>query len=144
MLVAGRGNQHKSKVWSVGFGLRGGDAAGGQVAGEGLLGLGMGINLNSFSTQGLCSPLWVFANPWVLLPGILFKCWALFCIVSSFNLSPPPPSSDGLSSDRSLLTQSPEFLLGIPGGPVVKNPPADAAYVGSIPAPGRSRKPQNN
>ena len=30
------------------------------------------------------------------------------------------------------------WLWDFPGGPVVKNPPANARYVGSIPGPGRS------
>ena len=30
------------------------------------------------------------------------------------------------------------FVLGFPGGSVVKNPPANAGHIGSIPASGRS------
>ena len=43
-----------------------------------------------------------------------------------------------------------DFLLkekdfkGFPGGPVVKNPPANAGDTGSIPAPGRSHTPWSN
>ena len=33
---------------------------------------------------------------------------------------------------------------GFPGGPVVKNPPADAQDAGSIPGPGRSHMSQGN
>ena len=31
-----------------------------------------------------------------------------------------------------------------PGGPVVKNPPANAGDIGSIPGPGRFHTPSNN
>jgi len=34
--------------------------------------------------------------------------------------------------------------LGFPGGPVVKNPPANAGDTGSIPGPGRSHMPRRN
>ena len=37
-----------------------------------------------------------------------------------------------------------KLLLDFPGGPVVKNPPADAGDTGSIPGPGRSHMPWNN
>ena len=33
---------------------------------------------------------------------------------------------------------------GFPGGPGVRNPPADAGDMGSIPGPGRSRVPQGS
>ena len=33
---------------------------------------------------------------------------------------------------------------GFPGGAVVKNPPANAGDMGSIPGPGRSHMPQSN
>ena len=33
---------------------------------------------------------------------------------------------------------------GLPGGAVVKNPPASAGDTGSIPGPGRSHVPQSN
>ena len=33
---------------------------------------------------------------------------------------------------------------GFPGGPVVKNPPANAGDTGSSPGPGRSHVPQSN
>ena len=36
------------------------------------------------------------------------------------------------------------MLLGFPGGLVVKNLPATARDMGSIPGPGKSHKPQNN
>ena len=32
----------------------------------------------------------------------------------------------------------PLLLTGFPGGSVIKNPPANAGYAGSIPGPGRS------
>ena len=35
-------------------------------------------------------------------------------------------------------------ILGFPGGSVVKNPPANAGDMGSIPAPGRSHVSQDN
>ena len=35
-------------------------------------------------------------------------------------------------------------ILGFPGGAVVKNPPANAGAMGSIPGPGRSHMPQSN
>ena len=34
-------------------------------------------------------------------------------------------------------------ILGLPGGPVVKSPPADAGDRGSIPGPGRSHMQGN-
>ena len=34
--------------------------------------------------------------------------------------------------------------IGFPGGTVVKNPPANAGDMGSIPGPGRSHMPQRN
>ena len=34
---------------------------------------------------------------------------------------------------------SPVAVLGFPGGPVVKNPPANAGDTGSIPGPGGSQ-----
>ena len=36
------------------------------------------------------------------------------------------------------------FLLGFPGGAVVKNPPASARDTGSIPGPGKSHMPRSN
>ena len=33
---------------------------------------------------------------------------------------------------------------GFPGGAVVKNPPANAGHMGSIPGPGRSHMPRSN
>ena len=33
---------------------------------------------------------------------------------------------------------------GLPGGTVVKNPPANAGDMGSIPGPGRSHMPRSN
>ena len=35
-------------------------------------------------------------------------------------------------------------VLGLPGGAVVKNPPANAGDMGSIPGPGRSHMPRSN
>ena len=35
-------------------------------------------------------------------------------------------------------------MLGLPSGPVVKNPPANAGHKGSIPGPGRSHMPWSN
>ena len=35
-------------------------------------------------------------------------------------------------------------VLDFPGGPVVKNPPASAEDMGSIPGPGRFHMPQGN
>ena len=35
-------------------------------------------------------------------------------------------------------------LEDFPGGAVVKNPPANAGYTGSIPGPGRSHRSQSN
>ena len=35
-------------------------------------------------------------------------------------------------------------LLGFPGGAAVKNPPANAGDMGSIPGPGRSHMPRSN
>ena len=35
-------------------------------------------------------------------------------------------------------------VLGFPGGSVLKNPPADAGHMGSIPDPGRSHTPWSN
>ena len=35
-------------------------------------------------------------------------------------------------------------LRDFPGGAVVKNPPANAGDMGSIPGPGRSHMPQSN
>ena len=37
-----------------------------------------------------------------------------------------------------------EFLSGFPGGSVVKNPPANAGDMCSIPSPGRPHMPQSN
>ena len=37
-----------------------------------------------------------------------------------------------------------EIFLGIPGGTVVKNPPANAGDTGSSPGPGRSHMPRSN
>ena len=37
-----------------------------------------------------------------------------------------------------------KLLLDFPGGPVVKNPPADAGDTGSIADPGRSHMPWGN
>ena len=36
------------------------------------------------------------------------------------------------------------YILGFPGGSVVKNPPANAGDMGSIPGPGRSHMPSSN
>ena len=36
------------------------------------------------------------------------------------------------------------YILGFPGGAVVKNPPANAGDTGSSPGPGRSHMPQSN
>ena len=36
------------------------------------------------------------------------------------------------------------FILGFPGGTVVKNPPANAGDTGSSPGPGRSHMPRSN
>ena len=35
-------------------------------------------------------------------------------------------------------------MLDFPGGPVVKNPPANSGDTGSIPGPGTSHMPQSN
>ena len=35
-------------------------------------------------------------------------------------------------------------VLDVPGGPVVKNPPANAGHMGLFPDPGRSHMPQGN
>ena len=44
-----------------------------------------------------------------------------------------------------LLGVYPEMeFLGVPGGAVVKNPPANARDTGSSPGPGRSHMPQSN
>ena len=37
-----------------------------------------------------------------------------------------------------------EWEAGLPGGSLVKNPPANAGDTGSIPDPGRSQMPQSN
>ena len=37
-----------------------------------------------------------------------------------------------------------KYNLGLPGGTVVQNPPANAGDTSLIPAPGRSHMPQNN
>ena len=39
---------------------------------------------------------------------------------------------------------SKKWELDFPGGPVVKNPPADAGDTGSVPGPGRSHMPLSN
>ena len=36
------------------------------------------------------------------------------------------------------------YVLGFPGGAVVKNPPANAGDTGSSPGPGRSHMPRGN
>ena len=36
------------------------------------------------------------------------------------------------------------WILGFPGGTEVKNPPANAGDMGSIPGPGRSHMPRSN
>ena len=36
------------------------------------------------------------------------------------------------------------LILDFPGGPVVKNPPANAGDMGLSPGPGRSHMPQSN
>ena len=36
------------------------------------------------------------------------------------------------------------YKPGFPGGAVVKNPPANAEYVGSSPGPGRPHMPRSN
>ena len=35
-------------------------------------------------------------------------------------------------------------LIGLPGGPLVQNPPAKTRDMGSIPVPGRSHIPRDN
>ena len=37
-----------------------------------------------------------------------------------------------------------KWFLDLPGGPVVKNPPANAGDMGSIPGSGRFHMPQSN
>ena len=39
---------------------------------------------------------------------------------------------------------SKSYILGFPGGAVVKNPPANAGVTGSSPGPGRSHMPRSN
>ena len=46
------------------------------------------------------------------------------------------------ASEQSMNYQKTQ--LGFPGGAVVKNPPANAGDMGSIPGPGRSHMPQSN
>ena len=36
------------------------------------------------------------------------------------------------------------FMIALPGGAVVRNPPANAGDMGSSPGPGRSHMPQSN
>ena len=43
-----------------------------------------------------------------------------------------------------LLIQIKIIWVGFPGGTVVKNPPANAGNMGSIPGPGRSHMPRSN
>ena len=42
------------------------------------------------------------------------------------------------------MSKKKQKLRGFPGGPVVKNPPANAGDTGSSPGPGRSYMPQSN
>ena len=37
-----------------------------------------------------------------------------------------------------------QMVMGLPGGTVVKNPPASAGDMGSSPSPGRSHMPRSN
>ena len=44
----------------------------------------------------------------------------------------------------SSLKKKKKALRDFPGGAVVKNPPANARHMGSIPVPGRSHMPRSN
>ena len=54
---------------------------------------------------------------------------------------PPPPL---LIFVAGLIIKSTQIKRDFPGGAVIKNPPANAADMGSRPGPGRSHIPQSN
>ena len=57
-------------------------------------------------------------------------------------LSGPP--ADPVNNTRGFRRDTQEAAPGLPGGSVVKNPPANAGDMGSIPGPGRCHTPRGN
>ena len=53
-------------------------------------------------------------------------------------------NEDEIDNLNSPITNLKIQFVGFPGGPVVKNLPANAGDTGSIPDPGRSHMPQGN
>ena len=49
-----------------------------------------------------------------------------------------------LKEENLLVVLVEKWWVGFPGGTVVKNPPANAGDMGSIPGPGRSHMPRIN
>ena len=61
------------------------------------------------------------------------KCALILCLPPFLPLTPPVS-----------LASSGTWIVGFPGGAVVKNPPANAGDTGSSPRPGRSHMPRSN
>ena len=62
-----------------------------------------------------------------------------------------PNSQNNLGKEQCWRNQAPwlqtilqSYIVGFPGGTVVKNPPANAEDMGSITGPGRSHMPHSN
>ena len=55
-----------------------------------------------------------------------------------------PPRSFNQELHPKAHPSNKESIRGLPGGPVVKSPPANAGDMGSIPGQGRSGLPQTN
>ena len=54
------------------------------------------------------------------------------------------PGTVNLKFDQCTVPALKKIIFNAPGGPVVKDPPANAGHMGSIPGPGRSNMPRNN
>ena len=82
----------------------------------------------------------------------LLEVWLSCLWLSLFAFDSPLPGIPTVSGSSSweLLGQALWSFLPLtkhrdfPGGPVIKNPPANAGHTGSIPGPGRSHMPQGN